>query len=185
MLSEWLTWLAVGRILVNGVLHLRYRYSASPSSLLSERASVTCFQVGFIDFWSHTSSMELRHSSSVSLFVKISSSRSSSIASSSPSFCHLGVTVGCSSVRRVSSVRGLTRQAAMVEHAFHVSTWFYMTWNKIMYIQVCIQGGSDLLLRIPSEGEVNNRPVLFIISSCPMFVALAQEWRKGIKTGME
>jgi len=79
-----------------------------------ERASVTSFQVGFVDFWSHTSSVALRHSKSVSLIVKISSSRSSSITSSSPSFCHFGVTVGCSSLRRVSRVRGLTWQAAMV-----------------------------------------------------------------------
>ena len=35
-----------------------------------------------------------------------------------------------------------------------------------MYIQVCIQGGCNLLLKIPSEGEVNSRPVLFIISCC-------------------
>ena len=99
--------------MANGMLILDLWYSESASSTLPIllRAWVTSLQVRLADFWSQTSSTALRHSSSVSLMVKISSSRSSSMLSSSPSFCHWSVTVGCSLVKRVSRVRGLPWQA--------------------------------------------------------------------------
>lgn len=85
-------------------LHLRYSDSASWFSPIFWRASVTVLQVGFSDFLTHMSSTSLRHSSSPSWLVKISSSRSSSIPSFSPNFCHLGFTEK-SSVKRLSELR--------------------------------------------------------------------------------
>ena len=97
------------------ILDLWCSDSASPTLPSSLRAWVTSFQVTIVDFWSQTSSTALRQSSFVSLMVKISSSRSSSILSSSPSFFHCSTTVGCSSVKRVSRVRGLLWQATYSE----------------------------------------------------------------------
>ena len=86
-------------------LHLTYSDSATWSSPIFWRATATHFHAGE-DFLSHTSRISFRHSSSVSLLVKISSMRSSSIPNTSPSCCHLAA-AGCTTAKRLSKLTEL------------------------------------------------------------------------------